>query len=223
MKKLRAYLKQYSMHAISLLIATVLWMTVHGQGEGSVSYEVPLQVQGLHENLVIVNDLPDHVRITVSGLRSRLNMLNPASLHVPLDASFITAPGVIDLPIDANAVPLPVGLRVDRVYPDRVQLQVDRLVVREINIKPILELPVGFSVTGLTVDPPTAKLSGPEVWLDSLSYVETVPIRPNPVPGPFSLRVGLAAPAGKAIRLVNPDAKCVVQGRLRREPSKERR
>jgi len=57
-------------------------------------------------------------------------------------------------------------------------------------------------------------LSGPEVWLDSLSEVETTAIQPEFKAGPFEAVIGVASPTGKAIRLVNDNAKFRVRGIL---------
>ncbi len=38
-------LKPWVLHLWSILIAIVLWLQVHGQGDGSLSMDVPLQVQ----------------------------------------------------------------------------------------------------------------------------------------------------------------------------------
>jgi len=39
------------LYAWAILIAVILWVQVHGEGEGSLSMDVALQVQGLPENM----------------------------------------------------------------------------------------------------------------------------------------------------------------------------
>jgi len=39
--------RRYNLHFWAVMIAIALWLQVHGQGEGSLSMDVPLQVQGL--------------------------------------------------------------------------------------------------------------------------------------------------------------------------------
>ena len=79
---------------------------------------------------------------------------------------------------------------------------------------PRLELPEGWQVESISVQPPEVKLSGPEVWLDSLGEVETTAIQPEFKAGPFEAVVGVASPTGKAIRLVNEKSKFTVRGIL---------
>jgi len=218
MTRLMRTLRASGMKLLALLIAVVLWVQVHGQGEGSLSMDVPLQVQGLPEDMVIVNDLPDHVRITVSGLQTRLATLNRSDIHVPLDASDLKEPGVVERALKISSIRLPPGLVVEKVQPDRVQLQVDRVVKRVVPVRPKLELDAGWKAVNVTVTPASATLAGPEVWLDALTDVSTAAVHPEARPGPFEASVGVVTPVGKAIRLADPGAKFTVRGELVRIP-----
>jgi len=214
------FIRSSGLKLLAVLIAVVLWIQVHGQGVGSLSMDVPLQVQGLQSDMVIVNDLPDQVRVTISGLQARLSGLKPAYIRVPLDASGLTKPGVVERALKASDIKLPVGLTIEKLQPDRLQLQIDRVVKREIAVKPRLELPEGWKALDVRVEPAKAALLGPEVWLDVLSEVKTTAVHPEIKPGPFEMKVGVESPTGKAIRLVKPDAKFTVRGRLARGSQK---
>ncbi len=199
---------------VALAIAILLWALVRGQGIGSSNIDVPLQVQGLPADLMIINDLPNSVQVTVSGPQTRLSELNAREVHAPLNAAGISGPGVEEKALNIDNIKLPAGLKVDRVQPDRVVLQIDRLIEREINIEPKVAAPSGWFVRDIKVVPSSALLKGPEVWLDALGSVKTSLIRPDAKPGSFEKSVGVESPAGKAIRLVNPDAKFKVRGSL---------
>ncbi|NWF37634.1 hypothetical protein F3F96_00580 [Mariprofundus sp. NF] len=207
-------LRRYNLHFWAIIIAVALWLQVHGQGEGSVSLDIPLQVQGTPAEMVIVNDLPDHVRVTVKGLQSRLKDLRQKTLTMALDVSDITTPGVVVRALQMDAVAVPVGLRIEKVQPDRLELQVDRLVTRSIPLHAHFELPEEWQVSGLTIEPGVVKLVGPEVWLDSLKKVDTSPIRPELKRGPFKVKAGVESPSGKAIRLVDNNIEIEVKGLL---------
>ncbi len=212
---MRPVLRRAAMPFLSLLIATGLWLHVHGQGEGTVSLDVPLQIHGLSGGLVVVNDLPDHVRVTVSGLQARLGTLSSRDLHVPVDASNLKEPGVTEIAIKAGDVAVPPGLSIDKIQPDRLQLQVDRIVKRPIPVHVRFDLPPGWRVDGLQVDPPRVELNGPEVWLDSLVNVNSEVVRiDTPAAGPFEREAGIESPTGKAIHLVNDRIKVKVRGIL---------
>ncbi len=214
MRTFIAILRSKVPHLWSVLIAVVLWFQVHGQGEGSLTMEVALQLQGLPQNMVVVNDLPDTVHVTVSGLQARLKTLSPQDIYVPFDASGLTMPGVVERVVKSGDIRLPSGIEIEKVQPDRIELQVDRIVTRSIGVFPRLELPEGWHAEHVSVEPPEVQLSGPEVWLDSLTEVETIAIQPEFKPGPFEAVVGVASPTGKAIRLVDEKAMFTVRGEL---------
>ncbi len=198
----------------AVLIAVVLWLQVHGQGEGTLNMEVALQLQGLPQDMVVVNDLPDSVHVTVSGPQARLKAVTPQDIHVPFDASGLTMPGVVERTVKISDIRLPAGLDIEKIQPDRIELQIDRVVEKLITVLPHLELPEEWQIESISVQPAQVKLSGPEVWLDSLSEVETIAIQPEFKAGPFEVVVGVASPTGKAIRLVNENAKFRVKGIL---------
>jgi len=214
MRKFTSLLQSKGLHIWAILIAVVLWFQVHGQGAGSLTMEVGLQLQGLPQDMVVVNDLPDTVHVTVSGLQARLKAVNPQDIYVPFDASGLTLPGVVERVVKTGDIRLPVGLEIEKIQPDRIELQVDRIVTRSIGVFPRLELPEGWHAENVSVEPPQVKLSGPEVWLDSLAEVETVAIQPEFKLGAFEAAVGVATPSGKAIRLVNENAQFTVRGTL---------
>ena len=209
-----SWLRRYSLHLWAILIAFALWFQVHGQGDGSLSMDVPLQVQGLSADMVIVNDLPDHARVTIKGLQSRLKEVHGELLYVPLNASGITAPGVLERSLRVGDISLPVGLRVEKIQPDHVQLQVDRIILRSVPVRANLELPERWAAEDISVEPAQVQLIGPEVWLDAMREVRTNPISLELKEGQFQVQAGVESPSGKAIRLADSRTRFEVTGKL---------
>jgi len=168
----------------------------------------------LHPDIAIVNNLPDHVRVTVSGLQARLSGLTPADIRVPLDVSRMDKPGVVDQALETSAIRTPPGLIVTKLQPDRLQVQLDRIIQRSIAVKPRVDAPQGWVVSDLMIQPLQVMLEGPEVWLDALLEVETTLVHPQPEAGPFRAQVSVESPSGKAIRVVEPQKKFTVRGTL---------
>jgi len=219
MKQSIELFRRYNLQFWAVVIAIALWLQVHGQGEGSVSMDVPLQVQALPADMVMVNDLPDHVRVTITGLQSRLKDLRQQDLTMPVNASDLTTPGVVERAPQLSALTLPVGLHVEKVQPDRFELQVDRLVKRSVPVKAHFELPEGWLVKIIGIKPQQVELTGPEVWLEALRAVDTAPIRLDLKAGAFEAKTGIESPSGKAIRLSKGKVEIVVQGILEQKIS----
>jgi len=216
-----ALFRRYNLHFWALAIAVSLWLQVHGQGEGSISMDVPLQVHGLPADMVIVNDFPDNVRVTINGLQSRLKDLRQHNFSIPIDASDLTTPGVVERAPQLSSVSLPVGLHIDKVQPDRLELQVDRLVTRSIPIRASFEIPEDWQIDSINITPRKVKLTGPEVWLEALREVDTAPIRPTLKAGAFEIRTGVESPSGKAIRLTNSNTEIIIQGTLIKKAARQ--
>jgi len=213
------FLRASGMKLLAVFIALVLWAQVHGQGSGSISMDVPLQVQGLSPDLAIVNNLPDHVRVTMSGLQVRLSGLQASDILVPLKVGHMKEPGVVDQALEIDAIRVPMGLTVTKLQPDRLQVQLDRIVQRQITLKPHVDAPKGWIARNVVIRPPRALLEGPEVWLGALLGVETTLLHPKPVAGKFTFEVGVESPSGKSIRVVEPQKKFRLSGVLERAPA----
>ena len=203
----------------SLVIAIVLWVQVHGQGMGSVRMDVALQVRDVPADMVIVNDLPDQVSVTISGLQAQLNALDAKSLFVSVDASSLSMPGVIEQALDVETIDLPVGLKIEKIQPDSVQLQVDHIVTRILDVVPAFDLPQGWEVHHVVVTPSIVKLSGPEVWLSTLNKVDTVAVRLPLEEGLFDVQAELVPLSGQGIHLLEKDLSIRIRGELNRKDS----
>lgn len=198
----------------SIVIAIVLWAQVHGQGMGSVRLDVALQVRDVPADMVIVNDLPDQVSITVSGLQALLNSLDTQALFVSVDASSLNMPGVIEQALDIEAIDLPAGLKVEKIQPDSVQLQVDHIVKRTINVQPIFDLPQGWKAEHVVITPSVIALSGPEVWISTMDEIETSALRLDLNQGLFDVETTVVPLTGKGIHALKKDVKIRVRGDL---------
>ncbi len=212
------FIHRFALPFWSILIAVVLWLQVHGQGMGSVRMDVALQVRDVPSGMMIVNDLPEQVSITIQGLQAQLNILDGQSLFVSVDASLLNLPGVIEQALDVDSINLPMGLKVEKIQPDSVQLQVDHVVTRSLDISPIFDLPQGWTVERVVAAPAYVKLSGPEVWLSTLNQVETVAIRLKHQPGIFNVSSTLVPLSGKGIHLLDKDLEIQVRGVLKWTP-----
>jgi len=205
----------------SVLIAIVLWIQVHGQGMGSVRMDVALQVRDVPTDMVIVNDLPEQVSITVTGLQTQLNTLDAKNLFVSVDASSLNMPGVIEQALNIEAIDLPVGLQIEKIQPDSVQLQVDHIVKRSLNVMPVFDLPQGWEVGHVVVSPSAVQFSGPEVWLSTLNQIETIAVRLDLAQGLFDIETSLIPLSGQGIHLLEKDLTIRIRGELTWMPTVE--
>lgn len=198
----------------SVLIAVILWMQVHGQGMGSVRMDVALQVRDVPQGMAIVNDLPEQVSITITGLQTQLNALDAKSLFVAVNAASLRQPGVMNQALDVSSITLPVGLKVLKIQPDVVQLQVDHVVTRSLDVHPTFDLPQGVEARLIAVTPTSLQLVGPEVWLSTLNQIDTSAIRLDKKTGIFDVVAKIMPLGGKGIRVLDNHGEVRVRGEL---------
>lgn len=199
---------------LALIIAILLWIQVHGQGMGSITVDARLELLGLPQNMVFINDFPEKVHLTISGLQSRLQALDIHKISVPLNVADIREPGIMMRSIVLQNIQLPMGLHVEKAQPDQLELQVDMLIEREFPIHANLITPDNFTVQDLKIEPEKVTLNGPEIWVDNISKIQTVSIRLAAEAGPFEKIISMESLAGKSIRLQNPNTTFRVHGWL---------
>jgi len=206
--------KPWMLHIWAVLIAIILWIQVHGEGEGTLSLDVPIQLQGLPEHMIIVNSLPSKVKITVQGLQARLKTLQAQEIFMPLNVSDLSEPGVVQRTFNLDEVHLPAGLNIEKVQPDRLELQIDRVVTRTVGVHPNFDLPDQWEVQMVSVNPAMVHIQGPEVWLESLASVDTLPLKPALKEGAFELQSDIIVPAEKSVHLEETKVSFTIKGIL---------
>ncbi|MDQ6990897.1 MAG: CdaR family protein [Mariprofundaceae bacterium] len=206
--------KPWALYIWAIIIAVILWLQVHGEGEGTLSLDVPIQLQGLPEHMVIVNNLPSNVKITVQGLQARLKTLQGQDIFMPLNVSDLLEPSVIQRSFNLDDVHLPTGLKIEKVQPDHLELQIDRIVTRTVSVQPNFDLPDEWEVQMVSVTPSMVHIQGPEVWLESLTSVDTLPLKPHLKQGAFELQSDIIVPADKSVHLQEDEASFKIKGIL---------
>lgn len=204
-----------SLYLWAVLIAVLLWFQVHGQGESTLSMDVSLQLRGLADDMVLINELPDHVKVTISGLQARLKSLDEKKLYVSLSAEGLHEPVVVERAVEPEAIRLPPGLVVDKIQPDRLQLQVDRLMKKVLAIDVVFDLVEGWQAERVSITPESVAVSGPEIWLEALTRLQTEALRPPLQAGHFELTARIIMPVEKALKREEKGVSFVVRGYLR--------
>jgi len=206
--------KPWMLHIWAISIAIILWVQVHGEGEGTLSLDALIQLQGLPDNMVIVNNLPSKVRITVQGLQARLKTLQGQDIFIPLNVSDLSEPAVVQKSFTLEDVHLPAGLSIEKVQPDHLELQIDRVVTRTVGVHPNFDLPDQWEVQMVSVKPAMVHIQGPEVWLESLTSVDTLPLKPTLQAGAFKIETDIVVPAEKSVHLEEDKISFTIKGIL---------
>ena len=122
---LRFFTENLALKLLSLSFAVILWFFVMGEQRHEVSHVVPVEYRNLPKGLVIANEVPTAVAVTLSGPRAQLAHLGPEELMLPLDLSGLK-PGEVSFKSLAENLRAPTGLVVTRISPATIDLRLER-------------------------------------------------------------------------------------------------
>ena len=111
---------------ISLAFAVVLWFFVMGEQRHEVAHVVAVDYRNLPKGLIIANEVPDAVAVTLSGPRAVLVRLGPDDLSLPLDLSGLK-PGLTSFKRLEENLKAPGGVVVTRISPASIDIRLERI------------------------------------------------------------------------------------------------
>jgi YbbR domain-containing protein len=162
----------------SLALALVFWSTlILAQGERLEKFiTVPVEFTATPGDLVLVGDKDKDVRLHLTGVRSDLDTIDPASLRARIDLSRAAAGKQTFVITDQN-IRLPKGVQLLDVVPPSIDLTLAKLTVMAIPIKPQLvgRLPQGLKLQSVAVQPEQVTVMAP-LDQQQQAYLLTTPI-----------------------------------------------
>jgi len=172
--------KNWVLKLLSLLFALFLWYFVVGEDKVDMNVTIPVEIVNLPRDLVISNQFKKQLEVTVSGQRSLIRGITTQHISRTIDLSKAT-PGTVVIQNQPDSISLPRGLSILRVQPPNLTLLVDRLIKKELPIKPILIGMVhnNYRLLSVTADPPALEISGPQSLLGPEDNLITTPIDIN--------------------------------------------
>ncbi len=162
---------------LSLSFAVFLWYFVVGEDKIDLTIQIPLEIINLPENLTISNQFKKDLEVTVNGPRGLVRNLAQHHISRPVDLSK-AEPGTLVVKNSADSIPLPRGVRLLRVKPTDVIIQVDKLTKKVLPIIAQVEgkVPPGYTLVAISTDPPSIPLVGPQAVMEQQDSLATAPI-----------------------------------------------
>lgn len=161
--------------ALCFLGATTFWFFNALNKNYSTRLNYPVEFAFDSEGVVVTRELPQRVRIDVSGggwnLLRKTMWLNPQPIRVPLDnpasQRFITKTSLTPIVSDQLK-----DIRLNYVVTDTLFLNIERIADKEVVLKvdsAALPLAPGYQLTSpINIDPPLVTFTGPLSYIDSL-------------------------------------------------------
>lgn len=183
---------------LALVLAVSCWYIVTGREKVETWAELPVEIVGAPQDLVMRQDVPTRIRARIRGSRALIRSLAEQPPVYTLDLSGLT-PGENALPIDKQDVPVSMALEVLEVDPPRLMLTADKLVTAMVPVRPVWRGGPGedFDLLQAEATPAEIRVHGPEPVLAELKEVPTLErdVRAEGA-GAQVFQAGLALPKG---------------------------
>ncbi|MFC1843735.1 YbbR-like domain-containing protein [Thermodesulfobacteriota bacterium] len=172
--------KNWVLKLVSLFFALFLWYFVVGEDKVDMNVTLPVEIVNLPRDLIISNQFKKQIEVTISGQRSLIRGMTEQHISRSIDLSK-AKPGTVVIQNNVDSISLPRGLSILRVQPPTLTLLLDRLIRKELPIRPVLvgKVDKDFTLDSVTVDPETLEISGPQAILDNEQELKTIPIDIN--------------------------------------------
>lgn len=171
----QALTRNLSLKLLSLLIAFGLWSFVNfGERDTEDTLKVPLELRNIPPQLMITSPRNDFVDVRVVGPRTLLGRVDRNRLALPLDLNGVK-PGPAVFRVGAEALALPRGVRVVRINPAQVTIELERVSHKTIPVRLRLvgKPPADLQVVDTKVSPEMVQVSGPASDIENVSVVPT--------------------------------------------------
>jgi hypothetical protein len=168
----------FGLKIVSLIVAVGFFAFIHGaeraQRTVRVSVVVLMPAESAHRALM--TQLPTEVSVTLVGSRAQLDTLRDGDIGT-LQLDLRTGQETT-IQIEESMLDIPPGISIEHIYPQRLELRWDDVIVRQIPVQVSRTgVPAeGYAVKGSTViEPDVVSAQGPRSVIDVIQYARTVP------------------------------------------------
>ena len=168
---------QLGLKVLSILVAFSLWVVVFGSRTIEVTKEVPFQII-MSDDQILTEPVPEKISFRLTGPKAFLRSISNR-IEDPIRANIKDLhTGVFTHRIYSDAIKLPLGVKVQSISPNVVQLKVEEMKRRLVSVK--LEttgaVDPNLRLIRTEVLPPQMKIKGPKNRVVNLSSLPTMPV-----------------------------------------------
>ena len=111
---------------VALALAVAAWWFVAGESKVLVGFSIPLEIRNVPAGMTMTNKPEREVEVRLSGPASLLSGMRPSEISVGVDLSAARA-GRQYFTLDDRTVKVPSGVKLQRIYPNAVEVWLERL------------------------------------------------------------------------------------------------
>lgn len=165
---------------LALAIAMLVWFVFSAQQRERISertYRIPLSVANVPAGTLIASPLPATIEVRLRGPFTALRQLDPGKLEAVIDLTGASR-GERIYRLDPEDINVPQQVEVIAIAPSEIRVALDATAEKTLPIAARLSgAPApGFEVGQVLVDPPVARLLGPDSALSKMTSIQTDPV-----------------------------------------------
>lgn len=172
-----AFEYQFFLKVLSVVIAIALWVVVFGSRTIEITKEVPFEVV-MGDDQILIEGVPDKISFRLTGPKAFLRSITNR-IEDPIRANIRELKtGVFTHRIYSDSIKLPLGVKVQSINPNVIQLKVEELKRKMVAVKlsTVGESPAGYKVVRTEVLPPQIRVKGPRNRVTPLTALPSLPI-----------------------------------------------
>ena len=123
---------------LALVISVFLWGVAQGQTDIRSSFDIPVEIYGTDDALVVTDQSAHEVNVGVQGSRAALRNLDDSRMKYEIDVSKVK-PGVAEFEVDLASIALPRRARIVSHSPSRIQIRLERRSRKEVSVSAKIE------------------------------------------------------------------------------------
>ncbi len=190
---LNKFRSNWQYRIMALVMAVFFWYLISGQDKVEMWLEVPVEIANLSEDLSVRSGMVDKVRIRCRATRTMLSRIETGRLVYHLDLSGVEQ-GSNTINLDPKRIDLPRAVQPMEITPARLELEVDRIVARELPVRINWRGSISsdYLLHEIIAEPESIRVRGPERLVRNMDAIETKTVQVDESsPGTVVRRIGL--------------------------------
>lgn len=169
-------LKDINIKLLSFLFAIFLWFIVTSTDYTEVSIYVPIKLLNVPENYIAVSE-DKIVNIVLRGTNMILKSMSKNDIFIAIDVSNFKV-GNIKYDIMMGDIKVPTGVEIKRIEPTNIHIVIDSMVSKKMEVIPFfIGTPKGgYRLSNIAISPNEIAVFGAKSRIESVNYIETLPI-----------------------------------------------
>lgn len=176
-KTIREFFTQnWGLKLVSLVLALILWFSLIPEEKTfqDKTLTVPLEIHNIPSEMVMVERPRGGIEVTIRAPRRLIPELSGSNVYAILDLRNASV-NQTQYSLNRNMVFTPVGAEVKEIYPSLVELKLEmtKEIALQIDAVTTGNLPEGYELVKVEVEPPTILVKGPESKINEDLKIQT--------------------------------------------------